>query len=477
MFPFVGTWGNDAVGEVLAVGLQGLHREILLFAAVGLAIGGLDDLLIDLLFLCRTSWRRLVIYARHPRMTTAALPASATPGRIAIFVPAWREADVIAPMLRNALHCWRGSDYSLFVGVYPNDPDTIAAIAPVAEGESRIVVGVNPRPGPSTKADCLNILWQAMLNQEARDGIRFKAIVLHDAEDVVHPDEIRLFDYLIDRFELVQLPVLPLPGRGGWLARAIADHYCDEFAESHGKGLTVREALGASIPSAGVACAFDRSMLGRLSDPVHGGPFDPSSLTEDYEAGLRISNMGGRGIFVRMRDAHGALVATREYFPDTIDAAVRQKARWMIGISLAGWDRMGWHGGVAEWWMRIRDRRATMAALVLFAAYLALILWGVIQLLRLYLPLAPPSPTPLLQGLLWLNLALMIWRTGMRALFVARAYGWRHGIGAIPRTIIANYIAILAARRAVFLYGKSLLGKPLAWDKTQHRFPDLKTDP
>ncbi len=37
----------------------------------------------------------------------------------------------------------------------------------------------------------------------------------------------------------------------------------------------------------------------------------------------------------------------------------------MVGISLAGWDRMGWHGGPAEWWMRIRDRRATLAALVL----------------------------------------------------------------------------------------------------------------
>jgi hypothetical protein len=49
----------------------------------------------------------------------------------------------------------------------------------------------------------------------------------------VHPDEIRLFDHMIDRFALVQLPVLPLPGRGTWLSRAIANHYCDEFAERH----------------------------------------------------------------------------------------------------------------------------------------------------------------------------------------------------------------------------------------------------
>ncbi|MDO7834286.1 glycosyl transferase family protein [Sphingobium sp. HBC34] len=460
---------------MLGVVLQALYRETLLFAAVGLAIGGLDDLIVDWLFLCRKYWRDLIIYARHPRMTTATLPASASPGRIAIFIPAWREAEVIAPMLRHALACWRDADYRLFVGVYPNDPDTIDAITPIVEGNDRIIVGINPRAGPSTKADCLNVLWAAMQDCEARDGIPFKAVVLHDAEDVVHPDEIRLFDFLIDRFHLVQLPVLPLPGRGGWLARAIANHYCDEFAESHGRLMTVREALGASIPSAGVACAFERQMLGRLADPLHGGPFDPSSLTEDYEAGLKFSDMGGRGIFVRMRDAQGALVATREYFPDTIDSAVRQKARWMVGISLAGWDRMGWRGGPAEWWMRVRDRRATIAALVLLAAYLALILWSAIQLLGLVMPLPRPSLSPLLSGLLLLNLGLMAWRTAMRALFVGRAYGWRYGLGAIPRTVIANYIAILAARRAICLYGRSLLGKPLRWDKTQHRFPDIQT--
>lgn len=469
--------GVKALGEMLAAGLGSLHHEILLFAVVGLAIGGLDDFLVDILFLCRRYWRKLTVYSRHARMTTATLPPSPSSGRIAIFIPAWREADVIAPMLRHALSRWQDGDYRLFVGVYPNDMETIHAIMPVAQDEARIVLGINPRAGPSTKADCLNVLWRAMLDVEARDAVPFKAVVLHDAEDVVHADEIRLFDFMIDRFALVQLPVLPLPGRGGWLARAIANHYCDEFAESHGKLLTVREALGASIPSAGVACAFERQMLGRLSDARHGGPFDPSSLTEDYEAGLRINNMGGRGVFVRMRDRDGYLVATREYFPDTIHAAVRQKARWMIGISLAGWDRMGWHGGPAEWWMRIRDRRATMAALVLFAAYMAMILWAILFAIGLFVPLPPPPESPLIDALLWCNLVLMGWRGVMRALFVGQAYGWRYGLGAIPRTIVANYIAILAARRAIFLYARSLMGRPLVWDKTQHRFPDLKTDP
>src|SRR3546814_9819315 len=83
------------------------------------------------------------------------------------------------------------------------------------------------------------------------------------------------------------------------------------------------------MPSAGVACASERQILERLVNPATGGPFDPESLTEDYEVGLRIGNMGGRGIFVRMRDRDGQLVATKEYFPDNLKGAVRPKARWM----------------------------------------------------------------------------------------------------------------------------------------------------
>ena len=453
--------------------LATLHHEILLFAVVGLAIGGIDDFLIDLLFLSRRMWRDLVIYARYPRMTTATLPASANPGRIAIFIPAWKEVEVIGSMLRHALNCWGESDYRIFIGTYPNDPDTIDAIAAVAEGDARVVVGINPLPGPSTKADCLNVLWRAMLADEAQLGRRYKAVVLHDAEDVVHPDEIRLFDFMIDRFQLVQLPVLPLPGHGSWFSRAIANHYCDEFAESHGKYLTVREALGASVPSAGVACAFERDALAALAINPARGPFDPSSLTEDYEAGLRIRDGGGHGVFVRIRDANGKLVATREYFPNSINAAVRQKARWIVGISLAGWDRMGWRGGTAELWMRLRDRSAAIAALVLCAAYVAFLLWPMLWVIAQFQPSFPRATSPAIDALLRVNFFLMSWRIFMRAVFAGHAYGWRYGLGAIPRTLLANLITILATQRALSLYARSLLGQPLSWDKTRHQFPDL----
>ena len=368
-------------------------------------------------------------------------------------------------MLRRTLATFDHADYRLYVGCYPNDPATIAAVAAV--GDPRVQVVIGPVPGPTTKADCLNRLWEALLLDEAEAGRRAKAIVLHDAEDVVHSGELRVLDCLIERFDLVQLPVVPLIDRN---SRWVAGTYADEFAESHGKELVVREALGAGLPSAGVGCAFSREALETLA----GGdaPFDADSLTEDYELGLRLRAIGGRAAFVRLPKARGGrAIATREYFPGTIDAAVTQKARWMTGIALAGWDRLGWSGGIAERWMRLRDRQSVLAALFLFAGYLALLLWTILHLRWTFTGIAASPLSEVLVLLLQVNLLFLAWRLVMRVGFVTDAYGWREGTRSIPRMIVGNAIAMMAARKAMFRYLRIRNGASARWDKTAHAFP------
>jgi len=455
---------------VLLACLEMARNELLLFAGVGLLIGGLDELVLDLLFLARRLWRNLTVYTRYARMTAADLPPPGSAGPIAIFVPAWDEAEVIGPMLRRCLSLWQDEDICLFVGVYPNDPATADAIAgAVGEAADRVMVVTHARPGPTTKADCLNQLWAALRRWEAAQGRQALAIVLHDAEDVVHGDALRLIGMLAPRFALIQLPVLPLPSAG---SRWVSGHYLDEFAECHGKSLLVREALGAALPSAGVGCAFSREAIGKIAQARGERPFDPGSLTEDYELGLRIGEHGGRGILVRMRDERGGLIGTREYFPDTLDASVRQKARWMVGIALAGWDRLGWSGGWRERWMRLRDRRAAIAALILAAAYLGLVLGVTIYVGDLLTGRTPrPWPAPL-YWLLWINFLLLVWRFAVRLIFVWRSYGIVEALLSVPRTVVSNVIAMMAARRAIMLYVRHLRGRPLSWDKTAHRFPD-----
>jgi adsorption protein B len=235
--------------------------------------------------------------------------------------------------------------------------------------------------------------------------------------------------------------------------------------------MVVRGALGAGLPSAGVGCAFSREALGRLAGERGGVPFDSDSLTEDYELGLRLAEGGGRCAFVRRAAAGGGLVATREYFPGTLSAAVRQKARWMTGIALSGWDRLGWSGGAAERWMRLRDRQSLLAALLLCAGYLALALW---LALKAGQGAGGPAPAPLpeaLSILLKVNLGLLAWRLALRSGFTAAAYGWREGLRAVPRVAIGNVVLVLAAASALSRYRALRRGGRPRWDKTAHAFP------
>ncbi len=440
-------------------------QELVLFASLGFLIGGLDEFAVDLIWATRALWRRMFVYSRHQRATAETLAPPSNPGLIVIFVAAWDEGEVIGPMLRHALATFDHYHYRIYLGCYPNDSATLAAACAIDNTNLRVVIG--PRPGPTTKADCLNTLWLALVEDERRDGIRAKAIVLHDAEDVVHVQELNVFDTLIERFALVQLPVFPLTNpQSPW----IAGHYCDEFAEAHGKTLVVREALGAAVPAAGVGCAFSRDIMTQIAVAKGGQPFDAQSLTEDYELGLMIGAMGGKTVLARLPSGD-ALVQINAHFPATLDAAVRQKARWIIGIALAGYDRLGWSGGLAEMWMRLRDRRALVAALLLSIGYAAVLLAIPLALAHVLLGLALPQLSSGVETTVVLNAALLLWRMVVRAYFVHRLYGWRQAALSAPRMITANVIAVMAARRAVFRYLKMRQTGIAEWEKTGHIFP------
>ena len=445
--------------------LDAALAEVALFAGVMILIGGLDDLAVDIV------WR----WHRRPDPLLADLP-SAPPLRLAVFIPAWDEARVIGAMLRAALARYDHPDYTLCVGCYPNDGETIAAVQAVAAQDVRVRLVLNPVPGPTTKADCLNSLWRALVAHDAAAGRPTDAIVLHDAEDVVHPAELRVFDHHLRTAALVQVPVVPLIDPR---TRLVSGHYADEFAGAHSRDLPARAALGAALPLAGVGCAIRRDALDRLTAMRDGAPVEAQSLTEDYELGLRVGAMGLGACFARWRErAGGPLVATRAYFPDTADAAVRQKARWLTGIALAGWDRIGWgqQRRPAELWMRMRDRRGLLAALVLLAAYATLAGEAISVAAHVWRGDAAPVAAAGLRALLIVNAGLLTWRLWMRVRLTAADHGWREGIGAIPRVVAANMIAMMAARRALAQYWQLLWGAPPHWDKTAHRFPAILPD-
>lgn len=447
---------------------------LLLPLAAAILISGLDDLLVDL------AWFRVWLRSRLRRNASLFPPGprqleTAPQQRIAILLPLWHEHAVIASMLEHNLAAIRYPLYDFFAGCYPNDAETQAAVEAVAGRVPNVHLALCPHDGPTSKADCLNWIYQRLLLYEEENGVRFDVIVTHDAEDLIHPEELLWINYYAARFDFIQTPVLPLPTPLRALTHGV---YCDEFAESHTRDMIVRAAAGRNawrgfVPSAGVGTAYRRSALDLLAGTQANRIFEPASLTEDYENGLRLFRLGCSQAFVPItRGANGKrdFVATREYFPSSWPAALRQRTRWVTGIALQGWQHFGW---MSEGWSGLpgevywlwRDRKGLLANPLSTLAN-AVFLYGLATSLWM-------RASPAAARLTLLTFTLQILRTAVRMGCVARIYGPAFALGVPLRTVWANALNSAATIQAIAVFATACArGRPLRWLKTEHSYPN-----
>lgn len=447
--------------------LASAAAALFLPAGVYLLLSGLDDFAMDVCWL----WRKLA------RRQDPARPAPEE-RRIAIWLPLWNEAAVIARMLEHNLAAIDYGSYEIFAGVYPNDEATRTAVEAAAARFARVHMAVTPRNGPTSKADCLNAIYRGMLAWEAESGRRIEAIVIHDAEDLIHPQSLRAINDHLEEADMVQLPVLPLATPWTDLTHGL---YCDDFAESQGKDLETRVRLGGFLPGCGVGTGFRREAIDELARRYEGRVFSPDCLTEDYDIGLRLHKAGARQKFLPLRHQGGSLVATREYFPRSARAAIRQRTRWVTGNALQGWERHGWGSGLRrpliQTWMLWRDRKGLWGNAVSLACNF-LLAWGTVSWAA-HVAAGRPWPlaaqlqlTPGLQSILAVNLFFLLARLAARMTATAQIYGWRFALGVAPRLVWGNWINARAALGAI---GHWLAARwrrtTLGWAKTDHAFP------
>jgi bacteriophage N4 adsorption protein B len=437
--------------------------------AIFLFFSGIEDLAVDLYY-----WILTLFYTKWIERLRG-LPLSKLNGTsekpIAIYIPAWHESIVIGHMLENACSTIRYESYDIFVGVYPNDKETIAAVEEMAKEYSHIHAIIGTDPGPTTKADNLNQIHQGMRRHENLTGIRYDIIIMHDAEDVIHPMSLKVVNYFVPDYDMVQLPVFPLEVS---YHNIIEWTYADEFAENHLKDLIVRQHFAGYIPSAGVGTGYNRWLIEFIGTSFAKNMFARASMTEDYDISLRLAM--GKAKILFLHEPFGLKVATRAFFPETLATAVRQKSRWLIGICLQSWKNYGWMG---DWKFRIslyRDRKAVVSNLVTMLAYLVVFLYLILELIRWIV-----SDRHLLgaviisQSLLWYIIIatsfMMVSRALHRAFFVRGIYGAFAGLLSILRLPVLNFVNFLAAIRALKLYIMSEHKKqPLKWEKTDHKF-------
>ncbi len=413
---------------------------------------------------------------------------------LAIMVPAWNETGVIGNMAELAATTLDYENYHIFVGTYPNDPDTQRDVDEVCARFPNVHKVVCARPGPTSKADCLNNVLDAITQFERSANFAFAGFILHDAEDVISPMELRLFNYLVERKDLIQIPVYPFESE--W-THFTSMTYIDEFSELHGKDVPVREALAGQVPSAGVGTCFSRRAVTALLADGDGIAFDVQSLTEDYDIGFRLKEKGMTEIFVRFPVVDEAkereqrkflqhartsnMICVREYFPDTFSTAVRQKSRWIIGIVFQGFKTHKWTSSLTLNYFLWRDRKGAISN---FVSFLAMLVMLQLLLLLAYESLWPDawhflsifSGSAWLMTLLWLNFGLMVNRIVQRVIFVTGYYGLTQGLLSVLRLFWGNLINFMANWRAL----KQVLqhGDPrrVAWDKTTHDFPSVTGD-
>jgi bacteriophage N4 adsorption protein B len=383
--------------------------------------------------------------------------------RMAIFVPAWREERVIERMLEQNTATLRYTAYQIFVGTYPNDRATQEAVRRAAARDGRIRLVVGPTPGPTSKADCLNAVYRRMKEVEAEEGA-FDLVLIHDAEDVLHSDELHWKNWFAAKYEMVQTAVLPI-------ATPIWDFthglYCDDFAEFHTKDMRARNWLGGFIPSCGVATAFGRDRLeGLARESQQGDPFTPGSLTEDYELGYRLHCQGARQVFVPLPSGNGPVLATREYFPRNLRAAVRQRSRWLTGIVFQGWQSHGWGRNAGEAYWFWRDRKGVLGSPLSLVASL---------MIGLHLAFGWPilaTASPVTRRLAFTATVLSLATLAARSWCSGRIYGFWFGLLAPVRQIWGNWLNTLAvAAAAASVVGSLRSGRGLAWRKTEHSYP------
>ncbi|MFW6129834.1 MAG: glycosyl transferase family protein [Atribacterota bacterium] len=470
------------------MGIDLLFLYLISFCAVTFFISGVDELFFDFVYVYKITKDKV-----RPKISIKDLDKKQQQP-IAIMIPAWHEADVVRKMIENNLQGIDYLKYNFFIGVYPNDQDTLREVEKLTEKYPFVYKAVTSNQGPTNKANNLNNIYNYIAKIEQEKKIKYKIVVIHDSEDIIHPKELKLFNYYIPEYTVVQAPVFPLEMPAKYFTYGC---YIDDFSEHHMKEMIARNFIRGYVPTAGVGAAFNKDALEELKQSRGGELFNEDNLTEDYEIGIKLGVQHKKSLFV----THGLertkykkslfskkkklkkteeIIATREYFPTKLIDSLKQKSRWTIGITMQSWKQLGWFGSIAGKYTLFHDRKTLITNFVNLLAYFVFGYAVIRLLLSKYAGMywninyIIPSNT-FLWWLIIIDTGFLFWRLGWKFYCVNRIYGKKQAFVSIPRSIWRNVVGFLSNSMAVYYYVKAIVKKQqVQWIKTKHYFPSRK---
>lgn len=430
---------------------------ILLFAvSVLISVSSIDDAFIDLVAMA-------IVRRRVPQLDsgTEAIP------KTAVFVANWHEEDVLGKMVEGNLKRIQLPQVSLYLGVYPNDTGTLRVAKELeAKYPERVHVIINRLPGPTSKGQMLNEMFAQVYSGEDAPEL----VVMHDSEDIIDPRTFAVYAAYAKENDFIQAPVFSLNrGKGAM----VASTYMDEFAERHTREMIVRDAVGAAIPSAGVGTCMTKRLIQHFL-ATRGQVLMSGTVTEDYILGIEAKRSGFKSAFAAISqnaDEGFDFVATREFFPKTLDASIKQKTRWVYGINFEAFHKLGWGGDPWDFYFFLRDRKGMITSFLppLSAALMMLMVFDYVDLADFPEPMGDVVIISM-----WINLFALVTRYVVRVLAGHEVYGKYDWVGIAARWPAALYINMAAVYRAwkTYLGESQLATKPIVWSKTAHEIPD-----
>lgn len=363
-----------------------------------------------------------------------------------VLVALYREEAVVEQLI-GALERldWPKSRLDIKLVCEADDGATIEAIQRINPGPHMEVVRVPPSL-PRTKPKALTY---------ALSGARGAFVVIYDAEDRPHPQQLReayaTFRNAPDEVACLQAPLIVSNASSSWLSACFALEYSGLFRCM----LPALAAHGLPLPLGGTSNHFRTAVLRQA------GAWDPYNVTEDADLGLRLHRLGYRCGVIRRQ--------TLEDAPTSLPVWLNQRTRW-------------YKGWLQSWLVLTRAPFATARDMGWIAYMVFQLLIGGMLLSSLAHPLLFVSLALMAlairengvdllltwQGLLFFIDALNI--VGSYTIFVLMgrsrmiAYEKRH-VGKRWLAMPAYWLILsVAAWRAVV----ELKTKPFAWNKTPH---------
>lgn len=223
-----------------------------------------------------------------------------------ILVPLYREADVVASLIRHLADIdYPVSKLQIVIILEADDIATREAALRFATGPQFEILTVPPG-GPRTKPKALTY---------ALNFVRADYVVVFDAEDRPEPGQLRKAVAAFrehPEIGCVQARLAP-DNEDSWLARMFTIEYAANFEVV----LPALAEWGAPLPLGGTSNHFPRAVLEKVA------AWDPFNVTEDADLGIRLARFGYRSLTILSRTYEEAPVTLRQWLP--------QRRRWIKG--------------------------------------------------------------------------------------------------------------------------------------------------